>query len=176
MIICLCGGTKLLSKILPVSKLTSRFLIDQVTATTQAISSGGGKVKAIICDGNRTNQSFFKRHKMIPEKTWLTEDGKYLLFDNPHILKWIRNLWLTEKTGELEYNDNGVKRTARCLDIKRLHQLESKQNGGNIVKMSMLDDVSVYPRQIERKKYRHIETYNALLIHPCVAADPSLCG
>ena len=117
-------GIKFLSKMLPVSKLTSQFLIGQVTATTQAISSGGGQVKAIICDGNRTNQSFFKRHKTIPDKPWLTDDGKYLLFNNPHILKCIRNLWLTEKTGELEYNDNGVKHTARWLHIKRLHELE----------------------------------------------------
>ena len=67
----------------------------------------------------------------------MTEDGKYLLFDNPHILKCIRNLWLTEQTGEHEYNDNGVKRTARWLHIKRLHELEWKQNEGNIVKMSV---------------------------------------
>ena len=39
-------GIKFLSKMLPVSKLTSQFLIGQVTATTQAISSGGGQVKA----------------------------------------------------------------------------------------------------------------------------------
>ena len=65
-------------------------------------------------------KSVFERHKTIPEKPWLTE-----------------------KTGELEYNDNGVKRSARWLNIKRLHELEWKQNEGNIVKMSMLDDVSV---------------------------------
>ena len=45
MIICLYGGLKFLSKMLPVSKLTSQFLIDQVTSTTQGISSGGEQVK-----------------------------------------------------------------------------------------------------------------------------------
>ena len=59
MIICLYCDPKFLFKMLPVSKLRSQFLIDQVTATTQAIPSGGGQVKAIICDGNRIIQSFF---------------------------------------------------------------------------------------------------------------------
>ena len=55
-------------------------------------------------------------------------DRGWQISDNPHILKCISNIWLTEKTGELEYNDNGVERTARRLHIKRLHGLESKQN------------------------------------------------
>ena len=87
MIICLYGGPKFLSKMLPISKLNSKFLIDQVDTTTQAISSGGGKVKAVICDGNRTNQAFFKFYKTEPEKPWVCQRGIHLLFDYVHLLK-----------------------------------------------------------------------------------------
>ena len=59
MIVCLYGGPRFLSKMIPVSKLNSQFLMDQVSATTQAIISGGGQVKATISDGNRTNLTFF---------------------------------------------------------------------------------------------------------------------
>ena len=170
MVFCLHGGPRFLSNMLPLSKLTSEFLDDQVKATTQAISSGGGKVTAIISDGNRTNQAFFKRYSTVQNKPWLTEDGKFLLFDNPHLLKCIRNLWLTEKTGELSYSDGGVIRTARWTHLKKLHELENLST--NIVKMSHLDEISVYPKPIERQKVFTClkvfcdETYNALLLHP----------
>ena len=173
MIVCLYGGPRFLSKMIPVSKLNSQFLMDQVSATTQAITSGEGQVKAIISDGNRTNQTFFKRHQTVPDKPWLTEDGKYLLFDNPHLLKCIRNLWLTEKTGELQYDDNGVIRIAKWLHLKQLYDLESKT--GTIVKMSKLDDIAIHPKPIERQKVTTClkvfsdTTYTALLNHPGMA-------
>ena len=94
-----------LSKILPISRLTSKFLSEQIDATHQAIASSGGKIKAIICDGNRTNPAFFKLYKIIPTKPWLTEQGTYLLFDYVHILKNIRNNWLTERMGVFEFED-----------------------------------------------------------------------
>ena len=143
MIVCLYGDPRFLSKMIPVSKLNSQFLMDQVSATTQVITSGGGQVKAIISDGNRTNQTFFKRHQTVPDKPWLTEDGKYLFFDNPHLLKCIRNLWLIEKTGESP--SPGVIRIAKWLHLKQLYDLESKT--GTIVKMSKLDDIAIHPNQ-----------------------------
>ena len=48
-----------------------------------------------------------------PEKPWLTEDNKHLLFDYVHLLKNIHNLWLTEKTGELIFDDDGVRRVTK---------------------------------------------------------------
>ena len=92
MIVCLHGGPKFLSNMRPISKLNSGFLLEQIDLTNHAIISAGGRVKSIICDGNRTNQAFFKRFKTVPGKPWLTEDGQYLLFDYAHLLKNIRNL------------------------------------------------------------------------------------
>ena len=62
MIVCLHGGPKFLSNMLPISKLNS----EQIDVTNQAIISAEGRVKSIICDGNRTNQAFFKRFKTVP--------------------------------------------------------------------------------------------------------------
>ena len=54
----------------------------------------------------------------------------YLLFDYVHLLKNIRNLWLTEKNGELMFVDNRVTRTAKWSYLKQLHELESIAAGG----------------------------------------------
>ena len=98
MLICLNWGPKFLTKLIPVWKLTSAFLFEQTDVTVPAITSVPTDIKAIICDGNQVNQAFFKLYPTLPEKPWLTEDDKHLLFDYVHLLKNICNLWLTEKT------------------------------------------------------------------------------
>ena len=77
---------------IPISKLISAFLFEQIELIVQAITSVPAGVKAIICDGNQVNQAFLKLYPTLPEKLWLTEDDKYLLFDYVHQLKNIRNL------------------------------------------------------------------------------------
>ena len=98
MLTCLKGGSKCLTKLIPISKLTSTFLFEQIELLVQAITSAPANVKAIIiCDSNRVDQAFFRLYPTLPEKPWLTEDNKHMLFDYVHLLKNIRNLWLTEK-------------------------------------------------------------------------------
>ena len=89
MITCLKGGPKFLSKMLPIAKLASVFLKDQIDQTESCIQSSevGGKVKAIICDGNKVNQSFMSLYDIVPGKPWVTTGGIYLLFDYVHLLK-----------------------------------------------------------------------------------------
>ena len=113
MFICLNGGPKFLAKLIPISKYTSAFLFQQIELIVQAITSVPADVKAIICDGNQVNQAFLKLYPTLPEKPWLTEDNKHLLFVYVHLLKNIRNFWLTEKTGELIFDDDGVRRVAK---------------------------------------------------------------
>ena len=60
MISCMFGGPQFLSKILPISRLNSQFLHNQVQLSLEDINHAGGNVKAIICDGNRNNQALFK--------------------------------------------------------------------------------------------------------------------
>ena len=121
MLICLNGGPKFLTKLIPISKLTSAFLLEQTELTVQAITSVPVDVKAIICDGNRVNQAFFKIYSTLPEKHWLNEDNNHLLFDYVHLLKNIRNFWLTEKTRELIFDDDGVRLVAKWTHLKQLY-------------------------------------------------------
>ena len=94
-------------------------------------------------------------------------NGQYLLFDFVHLLKNIRNLWLTEKTGELVYDNNGVQRTAKWEHLRTLHKLESDK----LVKLSDLNDIFIAPKPVERQRVATClrvfseKTYNALLTH-----------
>ena len=105
---CLHGGPKFLLHMIPVTKLNTQFLFQQVNQSVRSIENATGKLKVIICDGNRTNQSFFKNFETVPGSPWLTTGGIYLLFDYVHLMKNIRNLWITEKHGELEFSDGNV--------------------------------------------------------------------
>lgn len=168
MIYCLNGGPKILTKMIPVSKLQSSFLFEQINATSQCVNAAGAQVKAIICDGNRVNQACFKMYDTIPGEPWLTVDGKYLLFDFVHLLKNIRNLWLTEKNGELIFFDNGLTKVAKWAHLKKLFDLENE----SLVKLSDLNEVSVFPKPIERQRVSTClrifseKTHQALLTHP----------
>ena len=169
MIVCLYGGPSFLTKMLPVSALKSTFIREVIDATHDIITSSGGKVIAIICDGNRTNQSFMRSYDTVPGKPWLTTDGKFLLFDFVHLLKCIRNNWITELTGELIYDDNGITRTAKWCHLKQLYDFESADP---LTRLSSLTDISIAPKPIERQKVAHAlsvfcdKTYTALLTHP----------
>ena len=92
---------KFLLRRLPILKINSNFLIEQVEVTTQSITAGGGTVKTVVCDGNCTKQAFLKRYETVKEKPSQTKYGVFLLFDFVHLLKNYRNLWLTKKMGEL---------------------------------------------------------------------------
>ena len=61
MVICMRGGPKFLCKMLPVKELDADFLFEKTNILLTAIKSAGGDVIAIICDGNRVNQSFFQK-------------------------------------------------------------------------------------------------------------------
>ena len=148
MIVCLHGGPKFINKVIPVTKLNASYIYGQVNDLQKNIETAGGTLKAIICDGNRTNQAFFKKYQVSPDHPWVKEDGVYLLFDFVHLIKNIRNLWLTEKMGELSFDDNGTLRTAKWEVLRSLHEIESQ----SLVKMSTLNKVSVSPRPIERQR------------------------
>ena len=92
---------------MPIAKLNSLFLYEQIKLTNDAVSQSLGIVKAVICDGNRNNQAFFRLLDTEPQQPWLTKGGIYLLYDFAHLLKNIRNNWLTEKMGELAFYVEG---------------------------------------------------------------------
>ena len=154
MINCLMGGPSFLLKMIPVKGMDSEFLFQQVSAAMDLIKSIDAKVISVICDGNRTNQSFFKKFPTVPERPWLTVDNTYLLFDFVHLIKSIRNNWLTEMTEELVFEDDGQKFTARWKDILALFNAERSSSGERtgVRGSSRLTEVAVRPKPIERQK------------------------
>ena len=144
-----------------------------VTLTVQAIASVPADIKAIIYDSNRVNQAFLKLYPTLSEKFWLTEDNKHLLFDYVHLLKNIRNLWLTERIGELIFDDDGVRRVAKWAHLKQLYGFESER----LVKLSDLKEISIAPKPIERQQVSIClrvfseKTYNALLTQFGISVD-----
>ena len=148
MVNCMFGGPKFISKLIPVSKLNATFLYEQMRLSIDCIEQAGGHVKAVICDGNRNNQAYFKKCAVSDATPYITEAGMYLLFDYVHLLKNIRNNWLTEKCGELTFMHGGVQCTAKWRHLVTLYKLEAKKN----VKLSDLTEVAVTPKPIERQK------------------------
>ena len=93
-----------------------------------------------------TNQAYFKSFDR--EKPWLSKEWIYLLFDFVHVLKSIRNNWITERTQELEFPDGDVTQTVRWGDIIKLFKAEE----GKLDKPSKLTEISVFPKPVERQK------------------------
>ena len=134
MICCMFGGKQILYKALPVFRLDAEFQYQQTLLILNGIRNSGGTVIVILCDNNRVNQNFFKRFDCVTP--WRTRDNIFLLFNYVHLLKSIRNNWLTEKSQQLIFVDNGEQNIAKWGTLKKLHSLES----GALVKLSKLNE------------------------------------
>ena len=79
MIVSLFGGAEFLYKMLPIKGLDSDFLFEQSNIIINQVRNLDGNIVSIICDGNRTNQSFFAKFNRV--SPWLTSENIFLLFD-----------------------------------------------------------------------------------------------
>ena len=174
MIKCLHGGPEFLIKMIPVRGMKAKFLYEQVQEILKLIRGAGGKPTSIIGDGCRVNKKFFKKFKTVDKKPWLTTDGIFLLFDYVHLIKCIRNNWLTEPNGEIKFEKDGTSYTAKWDDLLNLFELEEAERevGSGIRGLSKLTEVSVKPKPIERQRVETClrvfseETLHALKTHP----------
>ena len=147
-------------------RLSADFQYEQVVDMLNLIRSCNGITVGILCDNNRVNQSFFKKFNLI--SPWRTTENIFLLYDYVHLIKSIRNNWLTEKVHKLKYSDCGLEKTTKWVDLKKLVELENN----SIVKLSKLNEVSICPKPIERQnvalclKIFCVETLTALKVNP----------
>lgn len=151
MITCLFGGPKFVMKIYPVAKLTASFQIEIIKSVKSAVQEAGGKPVAVIMDNNKVNQvSIISMSHELPFlcSTASHEEPFYLLNDTVHILKCIRNNWLTEKTQELEFRlpNEDITRVARWRHLLDLLSVDHA-----LVKLSPLTEKAVRPKPIERQ-------------------------
>ena len=149
MVKCLLGGPEFLIKMIPVHRLTATFQFNQVSSIIDHLHKCGVTVVAIICDGNQVNRAFFKKFDNDPDKPWLVQESNmYLLYDYVHLMKCIRNKWLTEKLGMISFEDEtGQQCFARRSDLKALLKAEED----SLVKLSKLNFKSVHPKPVERQ-------------------------
>ena len=149
MVNCMFGGPTFLLKMIPANRLTAGFQFEQVYLLIDELEKCHVSVISIVCDGNRINQAFFKKFKTVPGQPWITRDKHiHLLYDYVHLLKCIRNNWMTEKSGEICFKDDeGRDCVARWLDLRNLYKAEEK----SLVKQSRLNYVSVFPKPVERQ-------------------------
>ena len=103
---------------LPIKELNAIFLFEQTDIIIKSVKQVGGELVAIICDSNRVNQSSFRMFDTHIEKPWCNEDDTFLLFDYVHLLKNIRNRWITEKTQKLSFELNCEQMTAKWSDSR----------------------------------------------------------
>ena len=125
---------------IPVCHLDASFLFEQVCYLINSSKSSNRKVISVICDGNRTNQASLNFER-VEEKPLLTKCGIFLLLDYVHLLKNIRNNWITKKTQELHFeNDQNI--TAKWSDLKCIFDFKKDQ----LIKLSRLNFGSYTPK------------------------------
>ena len=74
---------------LSIANLKSKFVFDQVSPSLNCIENTSGNVKAVTCDGIKTNQTFFKISYIVLQKPCLKDQGAHLFHDYGHISKYI---------------------------------------------------------------------------------------
>ena len=151
------GGGKFLAKLIPVSTLDANFLFETVTSVISILTDCGGHVVALINDNNRVNQKYFTTFTpfSLPEKPWIVKnphvpsEPMFLMYDPTHILKNIRNNWLTEPTRSLAYPVVGCaeKKIACWGNIEELFNHEQAQ----FFKLSKLTKCAVHPTNIQKQ-------------------------
>ena len=155
MMVSLYGCPKYLCRILPVHELDANFVFRQTHFILDVVSIAGGIPVAIICDNNRVNQKLFKMFDCV--EAWLTRSGIFLLYDFVHILKAVRNNWITEKCQKLSFEDDKIIKNACWSDLVDLHRGEQEHT----VKLSKLTKVAIFPKPRD-KKFLPVSKYFAM--------------
>ena len=100
---CLHRGPSIMVSVTPVHKLTASFQFEVVKQAAMVVEQAGGTVLGSITDNHKINQLYCKMfdrpsesdypatatHPLDNTRSW------YLLFDTVHLLKCIRNNWIS---------------------------------------------------------------------------------
>ena len=153
MVRCLHGGHSFIASMTPTFTLNAHIMKTKASLVIFEVHKYGGHVLAIVCDGLRTNITFFGLFDGYDiNKPWVVphpccqEKSLYLLTDTVHILKCIRNNWYTEKLQRICLGD-----MEDFAEWKYLIQLYESEKD-SLFKMAPLTKSAVQPSPIERQK------------------------
>ena len=114
----------------------------------------------LMSDNLHTNQAAFSKfHSNYKSKSsWSinhpipnTEYSElFLLYDPVHLIKNIRNNWVTEKTQRLRFTnlDTGYSGTARWDDLKKVYEEDQRK----FLKLTKLDYRTIYPSNFDKQE------------------------
>ena len=155
----LMGGKSSVVRLIPIFSLKADFLYEQLISLLRLISECGGRAIALMCDCHAINRKCYKmfNEKFLcePNMPWKvnhpTEKDAYLflLFDTTHLMKNIRNNWITESRKELSFRSPESEREVlgEWNDVVDLYSAECD----NVIKMTPLTLSSCFPSSIQQQ-------------------------
>lgn len=107
------GGPAFVCRLLPVYKLNADFLHGVLTAVIASVHRHSGKVLCLMSDNHPINRSCYEKFaKETSTDKWMgvnpvDQDTLYLLTDPIHLMKSVRNNWISEKLYLLKMTIDG---------------------------------------------------------------------
>jgi hypothetical protein len=148
------GAPAFVCRLLPINKLSSKFLFKTLSSVIHCVHRHGGKVMGLMSDNHPTNRSCYAQFTGDEAcEKWMgknpaTGELLYLLVDTVHLMKSVRNNWLSEKCKYLKCTFNQETSIGRWTDIRALFNKEKD----NIVKRTTLSYQSCYPSNLDLQK------------------------
>ena len=152
---CLHGGPSLMISVTPVHSLTAQYQYDRVVEMAGVVERSGGVVIGSITDNHKVNQAYCKlftqkdkatfeaKHPLDDQRPW------YLLYDSVHLLKCIRNNWISEKCKKMSLDKIVV---GDFADVISLY----KDEENSILKQTPLTRSSVFPSRLQLQNVKHV--------------------
>ena len=154
------GTPAFVARLIPVVNLKHAFLVDLLLTLVEIIHQAGGYVFGVVTDNLSVNQKAFKslRETYTPNSICSVNhpiDNEYFssfytLYDTTHLMKNIRNNWITEKIQTLEFLDPITNNTivAKWKDVIDIYKIEEH----NMARKITLNYPSLYPNNFEKQK------------------------
>lgn len=149
---CLHGGRSCMVSMTPLHTLTAKFQKTKFDEAINLVHSYGGHVIGLITDGLRGNQLFMQMLNgyndtvpwVVPHPL-VSNSPLFIINDSVHILKNIRNNWVTEKNKFLSLD--GGETVGKWSDIENMYHKDKD----SVLKLTPLTNAAVYPTPIQRQ-------------------------
>lgn len=154
------GKPAFVARLSPVRDLEYKYLFDELLRLLGIIHKAGGHVFGVVTDNLSVNQKTFKHfHKSYKSSSICSVEHPiantqfssfFTLYDTTHLMKNIRNNFITEKTKTLEFLHPYTERkiVAKWSHIVEIYRNQEK----NFVKTHTLDYATLYPNNFEKQK------------------------